>query len=220
MTGASFRHGWTARRGADLAFAPLSCLALAPVSQHPHDRMSDSESADPHSPSPTGDGQDTEPRDADGHEVARRGDTEAMEGLLEQGMDPNHTNEHGHSLLMIAAYSDQPEMADLLIEHGADPNRSDPSGSTPLMGCCFKGLAEAAEVLIEAGADVNATGARGATALMYAATYGESALVDLLLEHGADPTTTNEQGQTAAEQAAAEGHEEIAERLRQATAGA
>ncbi|WP_251954203.1 ankyrin repeat domain-containing protein [Salinibacter ruber] len=114
--------------------------------------MSDSESADPHSPSPTGDGQDTEPRDADGHEVARRGDTEAMEGLLEQGMDPNHTNEHGHSLLMIAAYSDQPEMADLLIEHGADPTTTNEQGQTAAEQAAAEGHEEIAERLRQATA--------------------------------------------------------------------
>lgn len=179
--------------------------------------MADSEdSTHPHASGRASDEQDLDPKKADYHEIARRGDTEQMATFLEAGLDPDLTNQEGHPLILIAAYNDQPEMVALLAEHGADPNQAVRGGNTPLMGCCFKGYEAVAEALIEAGADVNAVSNSGATALTYAAMYNEPGIVDLLLEHGADPTMTDEEGQTAADRAAEHGHKALTSQLEQA----
>ena len=154
-----------------------------------------------------------DPKKVDYHEIARRGDIEVMEAFLDAGLDPDLTNPRGHTLLMIAAYNQQPAMVDLLAAHGADVDQPDRSGNTPLMGCAFQGFAEVAELLLDQGADVAYTNGAGATALMFAAMYKQPAVVDALLTRGADPTRTDAQSRTATDLANDNGHEAIAQRL-------
>ena len=156
------------------------------------------------------------PQNVDYHEIARRGDTEVMEAFLDAGLEPDLTNARGHTLLMIAAYNEQPAMVKLLAKRGADVDQPDASGNTPLMGCAFQGFEDVAALLLDRGADVEYANGAGATALMFAAMYRQPALVDLLLERGADPERADERGRTAADLAEEHGHEAIAERLREA----
>ena len=121
--------------------------------------------------------QQIDPQNVDYHEIARRGDTEVMTAFLDAGLDPDLTNARGHSLLMIAAYNQQPAMVELLVEQGADVGRPDTSGSSPLMGCAFQGFGRVAELLLNRGADVAHVNGAGATALMFAAMYKQPTLV-------------------------------------------
>ncbi|MCA1791654.1 MAG: ankyrin repeat domain-containing protein [Thioalkalivibrio sp.] len=120
----------------------------------------------------------------DAHGVARRGDTDVMSLLLDTGLDPNLLDTRGFSLLMIAAYSNQPAMVRLLAERGADPNLPDPMGNTPLMGTGFKGYVEVARTLLAAGADPSITNRDGETALDFAEKFEHTTLIEVLT--GAD----------------------------------
>ncbi len=122
----------------------------------------------------------TNPTNVDSHAVARRGDTAVMSLLLDTGLDPNLLDTRGFSLLMIAAYSDQPEMVRLLAERGADPNLPDPIGNTPLMGTGFKGSIDVARTLLECGADPSIKNEEGATVFDFSRRFGHTALSELL----------------------------------------
>ena len=152
--------------------------------------------------------QSNNPNSVNAHEIARSGDIKGMTQALEAGLDPNLTDEQGHSLLMIAAYSGQAEMVSLLLEHKAKPDLADPSGSTPLMGVCFKGYPEVGRLLLEGGANPNAQNSAGMTPLIMGAMFN-SELVKVLLEHGADASHRDARGLSAVDIAKNEGHTEL-----------
>ncbi|MCY4402831.1 MAG: ankyrin repeat domain-containing protein [Candidatus Poribacteria bacterium] len=67
------------------------------------------------------------------HWVAQRGLTTGVACLLENGADPNITDDKGQTPLhFIAQKGVGKNQVQLLIEHGADPNARDDSGQTPL----------------------------------------------------------------------------------------
>ncbi|HVN03953.1 MAG TPA: ankyrin repeat domain-containing protein [Bryobacteraceae bacterium] len=83
-----------------------------------------------------------------------RGDARAVGRLVEHGAGPNAKDHDGHSLLMLAAASDNvsvPLIQDLL-RHGAEVNARDPQGHTALDFAESRGMNPVAETLIQAGA--------------------------------------------------------------------
>ncbi len=87
---------------------------------------------------------------------AREGGPEAaqtMDVYLENGLDPNLTNQDGNSLLMIAAYAGNNEVLDVLIKHRANVNKLNNRQQSPLAGAIFKKEDEVIDRLLAAGAD-------------------------------------------------------------------
>ena len=98
--------------------------------------------------------------------AVRRGDIEAVKGLLTKGADPNTGDDQfGVSPLSWAALLGKTEIAELLIQKGADVNARNRDGGTALHGAAFLGHADTAELLVRKGADVNATNGKGETSL-------------------------------------------------------
>ena len=64
--------------------------------------------------------------------LIKRGDEAALRVALENGLDPNLTNENGWSLLMLAAVEGSVPVGKLLLEHGADPARANTKSQTAL----------------------------------------------------------------------------------------
>ena len=100
----------------------------------------------------------------------------------------NATNQHDETALMLAAISNQLELAKVLIERGADVNKS---GWTPLHYAATHGHREMMRLLIEHDAYIDSEAANGTTPLMMAAATTSPLAVKLLLEEGADPTLVN-----------------------------
>ncbi|GEM_PF-53706 len=130
-------------------------------------------------------------------ELARQGNTEALEKPLELGLAPNIRDSNGNSLLMLATYNGHAAMTRLLLQHGADPELANLRHQTPLAGVAFKGHVDIAQILIEHGADVNATTPDGKTPLMFAAMFNQTAIMELLLSHGANADLQSADGMTA-----------------------
>jgi len=81
---------------------------------------------------------------------------------LEQGADPQATNEYGRTALhYLAERGRQLEELNLLLAAGADPNARDPFGYTPLHDSVLGDNAEIIQTLLDAGADPVARVARG-----------------------------------------------------------
>ncbi|MGW2305859.1 HEAT repeat domain-containing protein [Streptomyces sp. NPDC001809] len=65
--------------------------------------------------------------------AVRRGDAEAVAGLLEAGVAPDTLADDGLPVLCLAVAARDAEVASALVEGGADPDRPLPDGSTPLV---------------------------------------------------------------------------------------
>ena len=81
--------------------------------------------------------------------LIKRGDEPALRTALEDGLDPNLTNENGWSLLMLAAVEGATPLGKLLLEHGADPARQNSKGATALSIATDRGYDLFVEALAE-----------------------------------------------------------------------
>lgn len=88
-------------------------------------------------------------------DLARDGRVEELAALLEQGIPVNLTNANGNTLLILAAYREQPEVVRLLLERGADVDRLNDRGQTALVCAVFRNHEPIARMLLEAGADAS-----------------------------------------------------------------
>ena len=110
--------------------------------------MSESPEQDPNTPGP-----EMVALAAKLFDLARAGDTAALEGYLDEGVPATLTNEAGDTLVMLAAYHGHADTVALLIARGGDPNRANDKGQTPLAGAVFKGGTEVVRALLAGGAD-------------------------------------------------------------------
>lgn len=118
------------------------------------------------------------------HLAARRGNSEMMKLLLQNGADVNSRDNCSSTPLHDFAAShpvgDPTALLNLLISHGADINATDLGGETPLHR---------------------------------AMSHGSLGVVDCLLDHGADPYAGDRFGRTPISLAALEGHVSTLEHL-------
>ena len=104
-------------------------------------------------------------------DVARRqGDIIEMKELLNQGINPNSTDESGTSVLITAINYDGKGLANvnavcLLLLNGVDPERRDKKGWTALHHACVSGSVDCVSELYNHGADLNALTNKGETSL-------------------------------------------------------
>ena len=147
-------------------------------------------------------------------EAVKATDTEAVQMLLDQRVDPNTSEVDGTTALHWAVHRDDLAIADLLIRAGADVRVANRYGATALALACLNGNAAMVERLVAAGAEANAASPDGETALMTAARTGHVDAVTVLLAHGADVHATEDwRGTTALMWASAEGHSETVRTL-------
>ncbi len=121
----------------------------------------------------------------------------------------------GFTLLHLAAFFGQPEIAAMLLAAGADANAEarNTMRVRPLHSAAAADQTRIALALIEHGADVHARQQGGFTPLHAAAQNGNIELVRALLEHGADPAAQTDKGKTAEEMAREAGKGEAADVL-------
>lgn len=93
---------------------------------------------------------------------ARMGDVDRLGEHLDSGRPVNLTNDRGDTLLMLAAYHDQPAAVDLLVRRGADVDRVNDNGQTALGAAVFRRSPAVVTRLLTAGAggDVGPRSAR------------------------------------------------------------
>lgn len=132
------------------------------------------------------------------------GEAAVARTLLEQGADPDFRDDHGATLLSIAASEEySAEKAILLLDHGASVNLANGAGDTPLMVAADRYQADIVKALLDRGANANAVDRGGNSVLMRAAASKQSwqeerkPLVALLLKGGANPAYRNPHGVTA-----------------------
>jgi len=135
-------------------------------------------------------------------EAIRAQDLSAVQRMLALGTDANTRDEHGATLLMLAAHTGNLPIVKELIAADADINAQDELAWTALMKAAYNhnqkcGFANVVQALIDAGANIEASIGYGVRPLMLAAGYGETAVVEVLLQAGADVLAQNEGGYTA-----------------------
>jgi ankyrin repeat protein len=107
--------------------------------------------------------------------------TEIAALLLERGMNPNHSNWYGFTLLHHMAATGDMEKAKLLLDHGAEIDRVDEEYRSTPLGCAARwGRSEMAKLLLERGADPQLGGAPWATPLAWARKKGHAEVEALL----------------------------------------
>ncbi len=106
--------------------------------------------------------------------------------LLANGMDPDHMNWRGFTLLHDMAFTGEVEKARLLLDHGADINAIDSEySSTPLGYAARWGNKDIVGLLLERGADPDKAGAQWARPLVWAEKRGHTEIASELKLGGA-----------------------------------
>jgi ankyrin repeat protein len=169
-------------------------------------------------------------------DAIKQGNLDEVERLLSLTPSLIYERESGLSPILIAAYSQKPEIADFLTEKTGSLNiyesaaigktnqvarhlARDPllvnayscDGYQPLGLACYFGHYETAEYLIKAGAVVNSPSQSsiGAPPILLAATAGHAQIILLLLKYNANPNTRENNGYTPLHIAAQNGDTQI-----------
>ncbi|XP_068219711.1 uncharacterized protein [Palaemon carinicauda] len=128
--------------------------------------------------------------------MIRSGDKMGIQIYLRKGGDPNARNPMCWTLLHLAAFEGQTEIAEILIEAGASVNSCTTDMSTPLHRGCSQGNRKVVELLVKKGAYINAQDKNGSTPLHEAAKGFHTAIVKVLIDNKADSSKLNKKKQT------------------------
>lgn len=131
-----------------------------------------------------------------------RGDAEAVQELMENGLTPNVRAPNGLTALQTAALKGQAQIAFVLISHGAKANLTTNNGlndtALHLSAESFSPESQKlASELIKADADIDAFNSKGQTPLMIALEKDNLPLALHLLNNGAKLDYSDENGNTA-----------------------
>ena len=128
-----------------------------------------------------------------------KGNTDAIDVLLNAGADSNVTNVAGATWIHYAVIGGcSKETLHAIIDHGADTNATNKYNVTALMGACEKSNTEAIDVLLNAGADGSVTDVMDATWIHYAVHGGCSKeTLQAIIDHSAEVNATNKTNVTA-----------------------
>ena len=116
---------------------------------------------------------------------------EAVQTLVNAGVDVDEHFDNGMTALMLMAILGQTDAVRVLLDAGADVNAvASDDGSTALIFAVYGGTTEIVSTLIEAGADVDMADAGtgsgdGRTALSYAEEKDHAEIIDVLKQAGA-----------------------------------
>ena len=139
--------------------------------------------------------------------AAAKGDLDAIQDLLKEGVSADAADGGGVTALMKAAAHGNPVIIRELLAAGAQVNAKDARGDSVLIYAVNDTLErsgepgldreEAVRELVEQGADVHATGNRGMSVLMKASAFGNVDLVRQIVKAGADLEAKDVNGMTA-----------------------
>ena len=130
-------------------------------------------------------------------EVAERGDVNAVEAIVDSGIDVNSVDDNQMTVLHHAATNARDEVMKSLISRGANVNATDVKGGFSAMHWVVISanpqlsstdhVDRSMVVLSKAGADVNCTDFNLATPLHIAAQKGDRGCIETLIRLGANP---------------------------------
>lgn len=142
-------------------------------------------------------------------DIARKGSLSDMKLLFEKDKNSiNAIDEKGSSMLILACYRGNHEVAQFLIDNGADLNYVSNNG-TALMACVFKREFQLVDKMLQKKANLDLTDANGQTALMLAVQLNNVQMVKKLVNSKANTSLKCKQNKTAFEYAVFSNNEEI-----------
>ncbi|CAF0746031.1 unnamed protein product [Adineta ricciae] len=103
----------------------------------------------------------------------------------------NRRNEHGETIVHIAARKGDLKQLRKVLKAGAHVNEADNAGWTPLHEAVTKNQFKAARLLLKSGANSNAPGPEGQTPLVDAVLNNNTKMAELLLTYSADPSVVD-----------------------------
>ena len=144
--------------------------------------------------------------------TARKGHTDIVEYLFEQGLDPS--KDDVYYALGDAAYYNQLEIVKMLIEGGFDTLSYDyGAADRPLLKAARHGYMEMAKYLLDKGADIDVQDYKGNSTLSLAVWEGKLEMVKFLISKDVNVDLRNEHNWNALMQAIHQGYYDIAELL-------
>ena len=145
--------------------------------------------------------------------AALNGNNEAVQFLLDLGVNVDCTNEQGSTALMLATECGHEPVVQTLISGGANVNMHDSYGWTALMFVSENGHFQVTKLLLDKQADVNISNNKGFTALMLASQNGHFQVTELLLNKQATVNNTTSNGWTALMLTSQKGNFQVTELL-------
>jgi len=145
-----------------------------------------------------------------------------LQALIENGANPNSTNEDGETPLHIASRIEiAPKIFKLILDNGTDVNIKNKDGNTALHLIVINHYhAKATNITIETiklltdfGANINEKNNKGFTALHLASFYGNTDILGALISSGADIEARSSSGATAIFMASMGGHASALKKL-------
>ncbi len=125
------------------------------------------------------------------HIVVARRDPTWLTFLLAKGADPNISDNHGTSPLMLATNLGFDEGVTMLVDHGARLDESNSTGETPLITAVHRHDLVLMRVLLKAGANPDRTDNSGRSARDYAAFSGPDNPMTAEIKADARANTSN-----------------------------
>ena len=141
------------------------------------------------------------------------GNNEAVQFLIDLGVNVDCTNVQGSTALMLATECRYEPIVQTLISGGADVNIQDSYGQTALIIASQNGHFQVTKLLLNKQTNVNIQNSYGWTALMLASHNGHCQIAELLLNKQANVNHTTNNRWTALMLASHNGHCQIAELL-------
>jgi len=148
-------------------------------------------------------------QEANCFDVARKGSLSDIKSLFEKDKSiVNAIDDKGSSMLILACYRGNDEVANFLIDNKAELNYVSKNG-TALMACVVKGEFELVDKLLLNGANIDLKDQNGMTALMLAVQFNNPEMVKKLVEEKANKELKCNQNKTAFEYAVEFNYEKI-----------
>ena len=142
-------------------------------------------------------------------DVARKGSLSEIKLLFDKDKSiVNAIDDNGSSMLILACYRGNQEVATFLINNQADLNYVSKNG-TALMACVMKNQFQLVDELFNKSVNLDLTDTNGITALMLAVQFKNVEMVKKLAKAGANKGLKCKQNKTAFEYAVFSNSEEI-----------
>jgi hypothetical protein len=119
-------------------------------------------------------------------QASAKGDSLAVQKLINEGANVNEPDSKGYTPLMNAAWAGKIETVKVLLNKGANINAQDNYGLTALIHAVLERQVEVSKYLIKSGADINVKNQEGQTVIDIALSFSQWDVVADLVKAGAN----------------------------------